>query len=444
MNTRSIGLIAGLAFLLISSCSNSETALRKRIAEGVGAIRMIDTHEHLSPEKQRAGQKLSLFTTLHYTISDMWAAGLDRRLADSVFSDPEVPLETKWALFAPYWANTRNTAYSRNLLRAVKDLYGIDRIDESTYRELSEKIQQSNHPGWYEEVLKRRAGIDLAICDSGLETREMDPGLFRGVIRFDDFLLVWKSFAEVEKTWGVEIKTLEDWEKALDKAFGQVKNWGYVGVKCGIAYNRTLSFEPVARPAAEKIFNMLAADRNLFDSLSFQEKKPLQDYMFSRIAELCARYDLPLQVHTGLFYDTWRNVTQADPSRLIPFILNHRCTRFVLMHCGYPYGRELLAMAKNLPNVTLDMCWIYIISPRFAADFIDEAIETLPRDKVLGFGGDYVVPEGSYGHAMLCREVVSRVLADKVLAGYWSEEEALSYARAILRENAIKVFKLKL
>lgn len=51
-------------------------------------------------------------------------------------------------------------------------------------------------------------------------------------------------------------------------------------------------------------------------------------------------------------------------------------------------------------------------------------------------------PEGSYGHAVLCREVVSKVLADKVTAAYWSEEEALRFARAVLRENALRVFKL--
>jgi predicted TIM-barrel fold metal-dependent hydrolase len=165
--------------------------------------------------------------------------------------------------------------------------------------------------------------------------------------------------------------------------------------------------------------------------------------MFGRIADNCARYDLPLQIHTGLFYDTWRNVTQANPSNLIPFIIRHRNTRFVLMHSGYPYGGELLAMAKNLPNVTLDMCWTYIISPAFAARFLDEAIETVPSDKVLGFGGDFQIPEGSYAHAMLCRDVVSRVLADKVLSGYWSETEALGYARALLRDNALRVFKLR-
>lgn len=38
--------------------------------------------------------------------------------------------------------------------------------------------------------------------------------------------------------------------------------------------------------------------------------------------------------------------------------------------------------------------------------------------------------------------LVAKVLADKLTAGYWSEEEALAFARAIVRENALRVFKL--
>ena len=43
---------------------------------------------------------------------------------------------------------------------------------------------------------------------------------------------------------------------------------------------------------------------------------------------------------------------------------------------------------------------------------------------------------------MLCRETVSRVLADKVRQGYWTQAEAAEYARALLHDNAVRVFKL--
>ncbi|MFH1070945.1 MAG: amidohydrolase family protein [Candidatus Glassbacteria bacterium] len=431
-------------FLLFLSCGNPEDAVRRKISAAVDQIRIVDSHEHLSPEKLRTEQVLSLFTSLHYAISDMWADGLDRQMSESLFEDTSAAPARKWQLMAPFWENTRNTTYHRVLVEAFRDLYGVRDVDEGTYEELSRRIQEANQPGWYRTVLKEKAGIDMAVCDVGLRGRELDPEIFRAVLRLDDFLLFWDSFAVVEKNWGVKIGSFADWEQALEVAFDKLVEMGFVGIKSGVAYDRALEFSEVSREEAEKTFDRLHENPQTVNGMPWEQKKPLQDYMFGRIADLCASHDLPFQIHTGFFYDTWRPIAQANPALLAPFIIRHKDTRFVLMHCGYPYGGELIAMAKNLPNVTVDMCWIYIISPRFASDFLDQAIETLPSDKVLAFGGDYVIVEGSYGHAKLCRRTVSRVLADKVIAGYWSEQEAVDYAKKILRENPIKVFGLKL
>ncbi len=419
--------------------------VRKRISQAVGYIRLIDTHEHLWPESERNAKQMDLFQLLHYVSSDMWADGLDRGLAEKTFSDQSLPLEAKWQTFNRHWPNVRNTAYSRALLRAVKDLYGVDDISEGSYRLLCEKIQAANRPGWYAEVLRKRAGVDLAICDIGQAGAKLDPSLLRAVIRLDEFTLFGDTVPVVEKRDKVTITSLADWEAALDQAFVRAKEAGFVAIKSGIAYNRTLDFREVSQAEAEACFKSLAARRGTISRDQWRrDSVPLQDYMFGRIAANCAKYNLPFQIHTGLFYDTWRDVAQSNPSLLTPLIIRNPKTRFVLMHAGYPYGTELLAMAKNLPNVVLDMCWVYVISPSFAYRFVNEAIETVPADKLLGFGGDYQIVEGTYGHAVLCRDTVSKVLADKVLQGYWTEEEAIRYARMILRENAIQVFGLPL
>ncbi len=438
-----ISIVALLAVLASAAGAGvaQDAALRERIRDTVGSIRMVDTHEHLSPEAARLKSPPSVFGLLHYVSSDMWADGLDRTSSDREFADPAVPLARKWALMAPYWANVRTTAYGRALLRALRDLYGVTDLTEATCAELSRKIADAGKPGIYERILRGKAGIDMAICDVGPAGLELDPALFRAVIQLDQFLVFPESCGLVEKQLGVTVESLADWEQALDKAFQQAKG-RYVAVKSPVAYRRSLDFRPVDRAEAETLFNQLKPRKGQPARPDWTQNKPLQDYMFDRIAVNCGRYDMPLQIHTGLFYDTGRDVRQADPSLLAPLVIRHPGTRFVLMHGGYPYGGHILAMAKNLPNVTIDMCWTYVISPAWAGRLLDEAIETLPADKVLGFGGDYSIPEGSYAHAMLCREVVSKVLADKVLAGYWSEGEAVGYARALLRDNAVRVFKL--
>jgi len=442
MKLRTCSSLLACIALLASAPSAQKTTVHGRIAAAVNAIRLIDTHEHLSAEAERLKTEPSLFNLLHYVSSDMWADGLDRGVSERTLGNRSVPLEKQWELMAPYWANVRTTAYGRSLLRAVRDLYGIDDISASTYAEISRKVREANRPGWYEYVLKKKAGIDLSITDVGASGAALDPALFRAVLRLDHFLVVPQGPMIVEKEQGVAITSLAEWEAALNNAVARAREKKFVGIKSAVAYQRTLDFAPVERAEAEALFNQAMERKGKPAPADWTRHKALQDYMFGRIAEACADQDLPLQIHTGFFFDTWRNVTQANPSLLVPFIVRHKNTRFVLMHSGYPYGNELLAMAKNLPNVTIDMSWTYVISPSFASRFLDEAIETVPADKILGFGGDYQVPEGAYAHAMLCREVVARVLADKVTAGYWTEEEALRFARAALRENAIRVFRL--
>ena len=418
--------------------------VHESMASAVRAIRLIDTHEHLSAEAERLKREQSLFTLLHYVSSDMWADGMDRQLGERILGRPGVPLADQWKLIASYWANVRTTAYGRSLLRAVRDLYGINDISEATYAEISRKVREANRPGWQEHILRDRAGIDVSISDIGRTGAALDSSHLRAVLRLDHLLLAPRGLPVIAKELGATIESLADWEAAIDRSVARAREQRFVGIKSAVAYDRALDFAPVDRAEADRLFTQALSRGQEVGPVDWGRDKALQDYLFGRLADACAKHDLPLQIHTGFFYDTWRNVAQTNPSLLAPFIIRHQTTRFVLMHSGYPYGAELLAMAKNLPNVTIDMCWTYVISPAYAARFLDEAIETVPADKILGFGGDYQIAEGAYAHAQLCREVVAKVLADKVAAGYWSEAEALGFARAILRDNAIRVFKLGL
>ena len=72
---------------------------------------------------------------------------------------------------------------------------------------------------------------------------------------------------------------------------------------------------------------------------------------------------------------------------LVNLFIEYREAKFDLFHGGYPYTGELLALAKNFPNVYLDLCWLHIISPTAAVCMLHEAIETVPVNKIFAFGG---------------------------------------------------------
>jgi hypothetical protein len=100
-------------------------------------------------------------------------------------------------------------------------------------------------------------------------------------------------------------------------------------------------------------------------------------------------------------------------------------------------------LAKGFRNVFIEMSWIYVISPSYAARYLHEWLETVPANKILAFGGDYHNVENAYAHSLIARATVAQVLKEKVASGYLSEAEAMKIATMILHENAIAVFKIK-
>ncbi|MCB9502019.1 MAG: amidohydrolase family protein [Deferribacteres bacterium] len=122
-----------------------------------------------------------------------------------------------------------------------------------------------------------------------------------------------------------------------------------------------------------------------------------------RLVDLAEEFDLPMQIHTGLQAGNGNIITNSNPTHLTQLIMSHPRVDFCLFHGGYPYGGELAVLAKNFPNVYIDMCWSAIISPSYSKRYLHEWIETVPANKILAFGGDYSVVELVYAHSVMAK-----------------------------------------
>ena len=103
---------------------------------------------------------------------------------------------------------------------------------------------------------------------------------------------------------------------------------------------------------------------------------------------------------------------------------------------GFPYQEKLSVLAKVFANVFVDFSWMYVVSPEVSRRAMSEYLETVPSNKILGFGGDFIYAELAYAHAKMARRAVAQVLAAKVADGYCSETKALELGRRILYGNA--------
>jgi predicted TIM-barrel fold metal-dependent hydrolase len=413
----------------------------QRIVDAVEDIELVDTHEHIIDEDQRLASKLDLFYLFpHYASSDLVSAGMSPVILEKV-RNPEIPLTERWELFEPYWKYVRTTAYGRALIIAARGLFGIHDINGETYIELSEKISQSNKPGWYRYVLRDESRIKVSL--EVRESTEMDREFFAPVVNFDAFIIP-TSRSELENIGersGMGIHSLRDHEEALETYFEKQVATGMVGVKIGLAYGRTLRFDKVSTSAADDIFSRIFTGSS--QGVSWDEAKPLQDHLVHRLIGLAIKHDLPIQIHTGIQEGNGNVIANSNPTLLTNLFLEYGEAKFDIFHGSYPYCSELSVLAKNFQNVFLDMCWLYVGSPAVSKRMLHEWIETVPSNKIMAFGGDYVVVEGTYAHSRMARKVVAEVLSEKVEEGYFSLEEAIGLSDDLLNLNAWNHFKLE-
>lgn len=416
----------------------------------VDGIQLIDSHEHIIPEWQRISMPVDAFTLVSfYAILDLISAGMSPDQTEMLQS-PDVPPEKKWKMFAPFWEKIRFTGYGQAVIISMRDLYGIEDFNKDTYRELSDRVAKKNKKGLYREVMKKRANIDLAILNI-LESRtkeqldEVDRTIFAPVARdtLQKFTILYNrtGLDVIEQENNIAVHSLKDLVTAMEIAFEKAVKAGVVGIKNAAAYNRIIYWEKVTTHDAEISFNKLFT--HPVEGVSMTDAKPLQDYMFHQIIQRAIEAGLPIQIHAGIHARNECNVTDSKPTHLINLFLEYREAKFDIFHAGYPYVSELATIAKNFPNVYIDLCWVPLISPTVAKQALHEWIETIPVNKIFAFGGDSVHVESAYAHSVMARDVVTRVLTDRIENGYINEKQAEIIAKKILYDNAYEFFKLE-
>jgi hypothetical protein len=75
------------------------------------------------------------------------------------------------------------------------------------------------------------------------------------------------------------------------------------------------------------------------------------------------------------------------------------------------------------------------VSTEFSKRYLCEWLDTVPVNKLLGFGGDYIFVEGVYGHLCIARQNIGRALAAKVAEGAFDIRAAKRYAAMMLYDN---------
>lgn len=419
----------------------------RELLDQVEKLPVVDSHEHIIPESERVKQRVDFFTLAgHYAINDVISAGLPEE-SRKLVGDESAPAAKRWAAFEPYWRHAQFTGYAQALRIAIREVYGFEEISGMTLSGINQAIATGNRAGLYDDILRQRAGIQYAVLDDYWNAAPVRPesGLFALARKFDRFIMPAGpgDVKELERLTGVSITSLAGLKQAMERSFAQSREAGMVAVKSTIAYSRELRFAEVEQiTAADSFEAMMRQSGRLpegFRRLTQRPFRNLEDHMFHHLVRLADAHGVPFQIHTGILAGNGSYVPNTNPAGLTNLFFLYPRVKFDLFHISYPYTSELASLAKLFPNVYIDFCWAHIISPSVARRALHEYLETVPANKILGFGGDYRYPELSYAHLIMARRNISRVLAEKMQEGSIPERDALPLARRLLHDNAAEL-----
>lgn len=405
--------------------------LEKGLLNTLASMPIIDCHEHLPPEKVRVSTKVDALTFLsHYNRFDLIVAGMKPLPAGSggLFSE-NIPYEKKWRMIKPYFAQIRHTTYAKAALISMAHFYGYDDLTDATCKPITEAMRKANKKGIYDRVFDE-CNIKLALTQcqrTTLDNKRLIP-----LMPMMSPVETWELVNQLENNYShkIKINTLEDYIESVGQYVRQVKKEGAIGVKT------FPNPRDPDRKAAMEAFDALKTGRVKLLPLP----NPLNDYVYDELVRIAGEEDMVVAVHTGY----WGDFRTMDPLHMIPVLQRHPNVKFDIYHLGFPWVRETIQLARNFPNVWLNLCWNAIVSERVHLQAVDEIIDQIPSNKILGFGGDYRMPvEKIYGHLAIARRNFAKVFAERIARNDMTEKQAFQVLKKWLWDNPIKLYGLK-
>jgi uncharacterized protein len=422
------------------------------IHDRIEATPFVDTHEHLLEESTRlkgpgahglqpCDDAALLF--YHYAGDDLWSAGMTADEKDRLFGTKVDPAD-KWAIVEPYWQRSQHTGYLRAVSESIRRLFGVERLDSAAFVQITEAMRSQVRPGFYRGILREAARLEIcqvnSLEDAFCETQY--PDLLQQDLSLVGFTtgVGAQVFAKFGAESGLPTASLDDWHRIIDWAFATYGPRADA-VKSQAAYTRRLNYDAVSAENAAPLFARLAKS----EALDPGERKALEDHLMRYCLARAGEAGLPVKLHCGYYAGVDRmplTRVRQNAGDLSPLLADFPNVRFVLMHIGYPYQDEYIALAKHYRNVTIDLCWAWIINPAACVRFVKEFLLAAPSNKLLTFGGDYTSVENIVGHAAVARQGLAQALSELVEEKWLTEAAALDLVEPLMRGNARALFPI--
>ena len=424
----------------------SRAACYDALREYCEGVPLVDCHDHTGACGPKYTDPIQAVVNGYFP-SDVQSASSDEDLA--VIMDLERPLEERWPLLEKAWKRTCHTGYAQVTRLVLEEFYGEDDLTLDALHRMKDKLLDLEDAHTFEGILEK-AHIAVRLLDVWPDVGKVLDGSFglsprgRLVISLPAYHAITNR-QEVDNLMAPlkrKVTSLGEYIEGCRAIFDGHKRFGTVAFKDQSAYNRTLEYGNPSRAEAEAVFNGFMEDPRRRAAYP-DGNRALDDYLFHEFLRMARDLDLPVQIHTGHMAGVRNDIAKTNAVGLTRVLELHQDVRFDLFHANWPYNDELVYLAKNYPNVTMDFCWANIIDPIYCQRLFQQALSAVPHGKVHAYGSDFGGSvDRAWAHARIARDNVAIALAELVEMDYLDLDDAKEVAHGWLFGNANRFFRL--
>ena len=415
----------------------TQTQVYRRIRAAIDALPLVDTHVHLHAPDPLAPDLAAVLYYHNYT-PEILAAGAPPDLA----RNEDTPVLGRVCALGKELHRSPSSTHAWMLREVLRVAYGIEGALPQVDWEKAVALAASarKRPGRMRDIC-RMAGIHRILVHlppKPLEALGCDDDLF---VPLSDLSvsarLTPKTLRDMEETTSASITKPAELRAAVVAHFKKGAAVGCRGARVNLDPGSPFARGTEGEAAA-------AFDRALSGAAG--DPGPLNAFLLDSAAVAAAEAGMALQVFVNGPHWNGIQFPSADESlvaRLMDYVAVHPRVNFEVYSHSAGLMQALCIAAKYQPNVNLGGAWWFGQFPELMRTMYSLRLEVLSPLKWTGFFSDARVAEWIIGKSALVRRELARVLAIKVLEGYLTEEETLPLARAVLHDNACRLYRLE-
>ena len=416
------------------------------------SVSVVDPHSHLRPDRPQA-DTLADLVLYHHVWIELVSAGMPTTAATRAglpheLADPGMAPEDRLKAALPYLPEIANTTCGWMLRTLLADLCGLPG-GELTSANLDEALAavaaRAGHPGWPEQLLGERCGLEKTLTVEGSERTPSDPRVGRGLEQnlnlVSGRLGPRESLDALSRQLGRELTTAAQLAEAMHERGRALSARGlhFVGLWL-LPHLRWLS------PRDQEVTQVLARAA-AGAALSPEELSAFTCFSLRHLlAGLRTGPVRTIQVLVGAeVLPPHRSLTHWSPEftgALGRLAGEHEDFEFNCSSASDLYTQDLAVLAKHVPNISVAGYWWHTLYPFYLRKSLETRLDIVPASKITAFFSDAYHAEWIYPKLRLVKQVVGEVLGDRVARGLCSPDLALSLVRRLFRDNPRRIYHI--